>query len=139
LVVVEGKGIFYSYQIVWRKYSWVRSWSNPAKLTVKGGNFVSEGYDPRDLAYHISCEEPVKSGRLEMKIRANEDSPLVNRAFVINNRGDSEVELKVNGRTLESGKDFRFGHRDRLEGTDLIVWVRYESQKDTEFVILSAE
>jgi hypothetical protein len=116
-----------------------KSWSNPARLTVKGDNFASEGYDPTDLAYHISCEKPVKSGRFEMKVRANEDSPLVNPAFVVNNWGDSEVELKVNGRTLERGKDFRFGHRDRLEGTDLIVWVRYESQEDTEFVILPAE
>jgi hypothetical protein len=116
-----------------------KSWSNPAKIEIKGDDFVSEGYDPTDLAYHVRIKEPLESVKLEMKVRANDDSPLVNPAFVVNNWGDSNVELKLNGRTLKRGKDFRFGHRDRLEATDLIVWVRYESQEDTAFVISSAE
>jgi hypothetical protein len=116
-----------------------KSWSNPAKIEIKGDDFVSEGYDPTDLAYHLTVKEPLESVKLVMKVRANEDSPLVNPAFVVDNWGDSSVELNVNGRTLKCGRDFRFGHRDRLEATDLIVWVRYESQEDTAFVISSAE
>jgi hypothetical protein len=116
-----------------------KSWSNPARIEIKGDGFVSEGYDPTDMAYHVSVEEPSRPVTLEMKIRADDDSPLVNPAFVINNWGDSNAELKVNGQTLKCGKDFRFGHRDRLEATDLIVWVRHESQEDTAFVISSAE
>ncbi len=36
----------------------VKSWSNPAELRVRGSQFVSEGYDPTEMAYHITCRRP---------------------------------------------------------------------------------
>jgi hypothetical protein len=104
-----------------------KSWSYPAKLEIKGNGFVSEGYDPTDMAYHISCEKPVKSGKLEMKLAASEDSPVVNPAFVIKGWGDADAALKINGKKIKRGKNFRAGLRDTLESTDLIVWLRTES------------
>ena len=106
-----------------------KSWSYPAKLEIKGNGFVSEGYDPTDMAYHISCEKPVKSGKLEMKLAASEDSPVVNPAFVIKGWGDADAASKINGKEIKRGKNFRAGLRDTLESTDLIVWFRTESTK----------
>ena len=106
-----------------------KSWSYPAKLKIKGNGFVSEGYDPTDMAYHISCEKPVKSGKLEMKLAASEDSPVVNPAFVIKGWGDADAASKINGKEIKRGKNFRAGLRDTLESTDLIVWFRTESTK----------
>ena len=62
-----------------------------------------------------------------MKIAASDESPIIDPAFVVKDWGYGDVSLKVNGSAIERSKDFRVGHRERLEGTDLIVWFRYES------------
>jgi len=113
-----------------------KSWSNPAKLEVDGDGFESQGYDPTELAYQLSCEG---SDEIVMHLHASEDSPLVNPAFVITNWGEGDIELKVNGKALECGEDYRVGHRHQLESADLIVWVRYESEKPTEIEIEPAD
>jgi len=102
-----------------------RSWANPPKLRIVGSGFRNEGYDPTDLAFHLTCKNGAKP--LTMKIAASQESPIVDPAFVVNNWGYDSADLQVNGRTIEQGKDFRVGHRERLDGTDLIVWFRFEA------------
>ena len=112
-----------------------KSWSNPAELTVKGGNFTSEGYDATELAYHLTNKQPGQASKLDFEIAASEDSPIVNLALVINDWGASSAELSLDGRALRRGKSLRFGRRDRLEGTDLIIWLRTESTKPVRIAI----
>jgi hypothetical protein len=110
-----------------------KSWSNPAKLEVDGAGFESEGYDPTEMAYQLTCEG---AGKLEMSLNASEDSPLVNPAFVIKNWGEAGAKLKLEREEIQRGMDFRYGHRYRLEGTDLIVWLRTESVKPVNIEIM---
>jgi len=58
---------------------------------------------------------------------------VLNPAFVVRNWGDADAKLTLDGKVLPRGKDFRFGHRPTLEGTDLIVWVKTESQASLTF------
>ena len=104
-----------------------KSWSNPAKLNVQGDAFASDGYNPKDRAYHLSRKQSGEPSELAFELSASEDSPIVNLAVVVNDWGYNDAELTLNGKEIERGKDFRFGHRERLDGTDLIVWVRTES------------
>jgi len=104
-----------------------KSWSNPPELSVSGLDCENHGYDPTDMAYHITCEEPVTSGKLQMKLAVDENSPLVNPAFVINNWGNQGAVLKTEaGEIIKPGKDLRIGHRKNFGNADLIVWVRTE-------------
>ncbi|MHC4457503.1 MAG: hypothetical protein ACYS0I_10510 [Planctomycetota bacterium] len=41
----------------------------------------------------------------------------------------------LNGKKVEQGKDFRIGHRRGFDTSDLIIWVRIESDENTKFVI----
>ncbi|MHC4345153.1 MAG: hypothetical protein ACYSUP_10755 [Planctomycetota bacterium] len=70
---------------------------------------------------------------------ASEDSPLVNPAFVVRNWGEKKARFQINGKTVERGKNFRYGHRHTLEGTDLIVWIKLESTQQVELSIIPAE
>jgi hypothetical protein len=110
----------------------VKSWSNPAELKVEGDGFKSQGYEPTEMAYQLSCKG---AGTAKMSLKASQDSPLVNPAFVITNWGETDVELKLNGKSLECGEDYRVGHRYQLESTDLILWIKYETEKATNIVI----
>jgi len=112
-----------------------KSWIYPAELKVTGNEFISEGYNFRERAYIVNCKKV--GNKFECKLTASAKSPLINPAFVIKNWGDRDVELKIDGRKIKRGKNFRFGHRHRIEGSDLIVWLKTESTKPIE-ISLSA-
>ena len=57
---------------------------------------------------------------------------MINPAFVITGWGDANATLKINGKAINRGKKFRFGHRHSPDGKDLIVWIKTESNKPVE-------
>ncbi|MHC4131359.1 MAG: LamG domain-containing protein [Planctomycetota bacterium] len=111
-----------------------RSWNNPPQMNVKG-DADAEGYDYTQRAYVLNAE---KEGiKLELEFEASEEEPLENLALVVNNWGGSNVALKLNGKEVRRGKDFRYGIEYDVEGNGkLIVFAKVEA-KDTTKVTLS--
>ncbi len=103
-----------------------KSWLQPAELKVEGKTFRSEGYNRSERAYILSNTSG-QAATLTFELSAGESSPVFNPAFVIKNWGDSSAELEIDGRRIKRGRNFRFGHRHSLEGTDLVIWVKTES------------
>ena len=110
-----------------------RSWNFPADLTLSGKGLSSQGYDPNQRAYRLTCQQNAKPGKLEMTLAGSERSPVLNPAFVVKNWGEANATLTLDGKPIPRGKGFRFGHRQTLEGTDLIVWIETESQASLTF------
>jgi len=110
-----------------------KSWSRPAELILKkslfGTGFISEGYDPTERAYQLACKRRGKPSTLEFELASGKDSPAVNPAFVVKNWGTKGVTLKINGKRIQRSKNFRFGHRNAIEGSELVVWIKIESTK----------
>jgi hypothetical protein len=48
---------------------------------------------------------------------------------VIKNWGDGDARLTLDAKPMKAGKDLRFGHIQRLEGTDLVVWIQTQATK----------
>jgi len=111
------------------------SWLQPPRLELTSRGYRSEGYDPTQMAYVLVSYDPSSASEVSFKLEADKDSPVVNPAFVIKGWGESDVELKVNGRKINRGKDFRFGHRYNDEGSDLIVWLKTESTKPVKITL----
>ncbi|MHC4646994.1 MAG: hypothetical protein ACYTBJ_15975, partial [Planctomycetota bacterium] len=117
-----------------------KSWISPPAI-VSGDSWVSENmpsgvYDYKQRAYVLTMGK--KTGCVKFVLNGSEDSPIVNPAFVIKNWGEADPMLTIDGLEFRRGRDFRYGHRHGLEGTDLIVWVKYESAKPAEFSISAA-
>ncbi len=110
----------------------VKSWSNPAEIVLAEGNH-SAAYTPEERAYTIVLNDDVKG--LEFTLKGDDASPIVNPAFVIENWGNSELSLLVNGVVIERGKDLRYGLRESLDNRDLIVWLRLEAEKEVSFIL----
>lgn len=104
-----------------------RSWLQPPAIQVAGKKFRVV-YDPTQRAYILTRQDshPVKNGKLELTLAASDYSPAVNPAFVIENWGDATAEIHIHGAKL-SKDDIRTGLVHRLEGTDLVLWIRYKS------------
>ena len=116
-----------------------KSWLSAPKLKLKGtSEYTNEGYDPTERAYVLSCNRAGERSTLEFVLDASADSPIVNPAFVVKSWGMIGTQLKLDGKTIERGKLFRYGHRPAEHGDDLIVWIKAESDRPTNVSLLPA-
>jgi hypothetical protein len=107
-----------------------RSWLQPPALKFSSPGFSSLGYSRDERAYLLARESGAAEGTpLLLELSATKESPLANPALVIRNWGDGNPELNLNGQPVKRGRDFRFGFRQTLEGTDLIVWLKIASSQ----------
>lgn len=112
-----------------------RSWNQPPALELSGPGFSSEGYSVPERAYVLHGNTSNRLDGIAFSLRASEASPVVNPAFVIKNWGEAAAVLTLDGKEVPRGKDFRFGHRQTLESTDLIIWIKAEAQAPLNFRI----
>jgi hypothetical protein len=104
-----------------------KSWLNAPSLKVNSSGFTSEGYDPTQAAYVLKTNEPGQPAPLSFTINASEESPLNHPAIVIQNFGIKDVELKMNGKVLKKGMDYRAGYHQTQNGYNLVVWMNAQS------------
>jgi hypothetical protein len=104
-----------------------KSWLATPPVDIEGEAFQSEGYDPAERAFVVARKIAGKPAALILTLQASDSSPVVNPAIVIRNWGDAAAQLKINGKPANWGKDCRHGYVKRLDGTDLVVWVRQAS------------
>lgn len=119
-----------------------KSWLSPPKIEVAPGAFAAEGYDPVQKAFVVSrrtAATPAPGAALEAMVRASADSPLVNPALVVRNWGEAEPRITIDGRPAPAGKDVRVGRVPRLEGEDLVIWLRLESSSPVRIAVRPAD
>ena len=110
-----------------------RSWNFPAGLKLSGDAFETIGFDKNQRAYVLHCKPATAPAALTFTLAGSPQSPVLNPAFIVKNWGNTNARLALDGKQIPQGKDFRFGHRQELEGTDLIVWIIAESQTALTF------
>jgi hypothetical protein len=108
-----------------------KSWSQPPE--VKSKNDVKITYNQPERCFDVHMNKAAKS--IEFEIRASSESPLINPAFVLYGWGNRGVNIEIDGKSIKAGKNFRTGHRHRLEGIDAISWLRYTSEKPVKVKI----
>jgi hypothetical protein len=101
-----------------------KSWLSAPDLKLNNSSYESAGYDPRQMAYVLNSNN---SDDLELTLEANEESPVVNPAFVIKNWSSTSAKLSIDGQNIDRGDSFRYGIEQKLESTDLVVWIKKES------------
>jgi len=113
------------------------SWVNPAELKVFTSSYKSEGYRRNERAYVLS-KVGGSDGGVKFELCGSDEHPVFNPVFVIMNWGDKKAKLVVDGREIACGKEFRFGHRRRLEGSDLVVWLKMKVREAVKISLVSA-
>ena len=95
----------------------------------KKGDYSTADYDRAQRAFVLKNKKDSAATKLDFEILADDQSPVINPVFVIENWGQVGAYLRIGDRKLSRGKDFRFGHRHTLKGSDLIVWLGTEFTK----------
>jgi len=88
-----------------------KSWLRAPALELEGSGYTPAGYDQAERAYLITCENRNEPKPLRLKLAASAEHPLINPALVITGWGETEATLKIDGKDIARGKNFRFGHR----------------------------
>ena len=112
-----------------------RSWNNAPTLSLHGEGFVNEGYDKSQRAYVLARRGTLAQDTLTFSIEASENSPVCNVAIVVKTWGDDHVRIKLNSRKLSPNDEFRCGYVRRLEGVDLVAWIKVESLSPVEISV----
>jgi hypothetical protein len=110
-----------------------KSWIDPPKLIIKGISDKNYVYDPAQRAYVLECGDGAL--KIEMQISGSKDSPLVNPAFVFKGWGERDVELVIDGKKVEQGDNFRIGYEKQEGDTDLVLWLKADSDETMTFMI----
>jgi hypothetical protein len=105
-----------------------RSWENPPEVTADGASEVK--YNQAERAFDVYPEKGAEV--ITLSFAANADSPLYNPAFVIHNAGNRDLKLELNGKLVPRGKEFRFGHKPNTGSFDIVSWINYVSEDQTE-------
>ena len=70
---------------------------------------------------------------LHFELLASNENPIQNLVFVINNWQGEMPNLKLNGKDVEEGTNFRQGVEYDVEGNNkLIVFLKYQSENLTK-------
>jgi len=132
-----------------------RYWENPPLIKVSGYGFSGASFDKAQKAYKINRrvmwvdkminrdddKKPnQKADKVNLKVMASDESPLINPCFIINNwPEDAKARLHINGKEIAEGKDFRQGIESRWETREsvnsLVLWVRYQAEVTVNFTI----
>jgi hypothetical protein len=112
-----------------------KSWLSPPQLQLQGQGYRNEGYDPAQRAYVLDVEKQVSSGTLRMVLNATGDSPLFNAAILIQNWGDGEARMSIDGKPVAWGKAFRAALIHRLNSTELLIWIEKQSTRPVQVTI----
>ncbi|MEJ2163678.1 MAG: hypothetical protein P8X60_10330, partial [Robiginitalea sp.] len=112
------------------------SWITDPPLRMKGleDEYGVYTYDPAQKAYIVP-----RKGRgpvsLEWILDEPEDGPtnIINPAFIIKDWDREGFELKVDGKPMEPGTDFRVGYENTPTGSDLVLWIRMHAREAVEF------
>jgi hypothetical protein len=113
-----------------------RSWLQAPVMKVTSGGFTAK-FDPSQKAYVLTpntISGKSTTEKLVLALQASIQSPTLNPALVIKDWGESAVNVKVAGKIL-SRRDFRTGLVHRLEGVDLVVWLRLQATKPVKVTI----
>ena len=80
----------------------------------------------------VQCGEDVCSSDFTVKFNDNDNA---GGGQLLYDAVTGDISLNLDGKTLQRGKDFRYGHRPGLETTDLIIWIKADSESPVTFSV----
>lgn len=103
-----------------------KSWNNAPEFILQSEGAESLGYEKFERAYIFNAEDNCR--RIEGKFEVSQERPVHNLALRIENWGERDINVKINGKSL-SASSYAFGFNKKLEGTTLLVFINKISDK----------
>lgn len=111
----------------------------PPRMEAAGAGFHNDGFDPTQQAYVLTREDASRPGALEVTLQATRSSPAIHPVLLLRGWGAGDPRIAIDGETAPHGPDVRVGRIHRLDGDDLVVWMRKESTVPVRISVLASE
>ncbi|WP_430932124.1 LamG domain-containing protein [Saccharicrinis sp. 156] len=111
--------------------SFGRSWAYAPEISVKGGDYVSNGYDKSEKCYRLESKY-TKTQKLELCLAGSQQNPICNPAFIIKNWNADKAAVMLNGKPLKEAKT-SIVHE--LEADKLVVFLFLEKKESVNITI----
>jgi hypothetical protein len=112
-----------------------RSWISPPALMVKGQGVSGGDYDRGQRAYELKFGAEGITGPISIEVKASQQSPAVNLCLVLKSGGERDLELSIDGKKLQRGKDYYIGVIRTIEGSDVVLWIYKTSEKPFQLAV----
>jgi hypothetical protein len=109
-----------------------RSWINPPSVIVVGSAFRSEGYDATQRGLLFRAVNPGEKN-LSFSLQGSAQSPIIDPVFIVKNWGSEDAAIQIDGRPVTWGVAARRGHESTFETTDLVVWLKLQTERPAHF------
>jgi hypothetical protein len=103
------------------------SYNKPAVMKLEGKGYSGGEFDRGQRAYTLTRTDT--GAALKCRINASAQSPVRNLALTIKGWGTDAASLTINGKKVESGSAFKTGQVRRMGSTDLVVWIKLDTDK----------
>jgi hypothetical protein len=110
-----------------------RSWAHPPDLVLTNASRDSGGFDRSERCYKI-VKAAGHPKSLDIGLAGNASSPIVNPVFHVKNWNGGRPRIVLNGTEARNAK---VGLNHELEGTDLVVFLPFQSQSPAAVRIIS--
>jgi hypothetical protein len=110
-----------------------RSWVHPPDLVLTNASRDSGGFDRSERCYKI-VKAAGHPKSLDIGLAGNASSPIVNPVFHVKNWNGGRPRIVLNGTEARNAK---VGLNHELEGTDLVVFLPFQSQSPAAVRIIS--
>ena len=118
-----------------------RSWLEPPQLQMAGiePEYKKLIYDPAQKAYTLWCNNEHNTA-IEFTLATPSgdvegECYIVNPVLILEDWGEQDAAVALDGRMLQEGTDYRAGHESVDGDTNLVIWLNYEANKPTQFRI----
>jgi hypothetical protein len=112
-----------------------KSWLQPAEARILAGEFENYGYDQTERAYIFQTKNSGSPSPLHLELNAGQESPLINPALILKNWGSTPAVVFLDNKPVPTGERCRIGHASRLEGVNLVIWLKLESARPVQISI----
>lgn len=112
-----------------------RSWMRAPELKLADSSYLSRGYDAGQRAYVLQAVKPGSDLPLRFTLSATAQRPLVNPAFIVEGWAEADTQLRLNGKAIARGPDFRVGVHRGLDRANLAIWLRTTSTRPVTITI----
>jgi hypothetical protein len=104
-----------------------RSWNYPPAMKVMSDNFRFEKYDRNERAYKLDCMKVGQS--LSIVLQGTDKEPVLNPVFVVNHWNPENLKMKIDGREVPRGPEFRYGTEYGIDGTPrTIIFIKLDAR-----------
>jgi len=135
---LEGRFLMgLSEQSIDQLIPFAKFWLKTPKPEIRSEKLTYVGFSRNERAYIFRCTE--RGGAAEIELAGSKKRPVVNPAFVLKSWGKKRAIVRMNGKEMREGVDYRAGYKKMLDRIDLVLWFQYLSQEKIQYEIQTSD